>query len=68
MALIAAMASGVALISIYLCYRFAESIARVLGQTGRSLLLRLSSFIALCIGVQITWNGVSTQLKSLLKG
>jgi multiple antibiotic resistance protein len=69
-ALIASMLAGVALISlaIYLCYRFAENIARVLGQTGTTVLLRLSSFIALCIGVQITWNGVSTLLKSLLKG
>lgn len=69
-ALIASMLVGVALISlsIYLCYRFAESIARVLGQTGTSVLLRLSSFIALCIGVQIIWNGVSTLLKSLLRG
>ena len=69
-ALIASMVSGVALISlsIYLCYRFAEGIARVLGRTGTSVFLRLSSFIALCIGVQITWNGVSTLLKSLLKG
>ena len=69
-ALIAAMVTGVALISlsIYLCYRFAENIAHMLGQTGTSVFLRLSSFIALCIGVQITWNGVSTLLKSLLKG
>jgi multiple antibiotic resistance protein len=68
--MIAAMVTGVALIalSIYLCYRFAENIARVLGQTGTSVLLRLSAFIALCIGVQITWNGVSTLLTSLLKG
>jgi multiple antibiotic resistance protein len=67
---IAAMVTGVALIAlfIYLCYRFAESIARVLGPTGTSVLLRLSAFIALCIGVQITWNGASTLLKSLLKG
>ena len=69
-ALIASMVTGVALIalSIYLCYRFAEGIARVLGQTGTSVFLRLSAFIALCIGVQITWNGVSTLLKALLKG
>jgi multiple antibiotic resistance protein len=69
-AMIAPTVIGVALIalSIYLCYRFAENIARVLGQTVTSVLLRLSAFIALCIGVQITWNGASTLLKSLLKG
>ncbi len=69
-AMIVAMVIGVALIAlfIFLCYRFAEGIARVLGPTGTSVLLRLSAFIALCIGVQIIWNGVSTLLKSLLKG
>ena len=58
---IVAMITGVALValSIYLCYRFAETIARVLGRTGTSVVLRLSAFIALCIGVQIIWNGVS---------
>jgi multiple antibiotic resistance protein len=67
---VASMIVGVALIalSIYLCYRFAEGISRVLGQTGTSVFLRLSAFIALCIGVQITWNGVSALLRSLLKG
>jgi multiple antibiotic resistance protein len=69
-ALILSMVTGVALIalSIYLCYRFAEGIARVLGQTGTSVFLRLPAFIALCIGVQIVWNGASILLKSLLKG
>jgi multiple antibiotic resistance protein len=69
-AAIVSMAVGVALISltIYLCYYFAESIARVLGQTGTSVFLRLSAFIALCIGVQITWNGVSSLVRTLLKG
>jgi len=64
------MVAGVALISltIYVCYRYAEGIARVLGQTGTSVFLRLSAFIALCIGVQITWNGISTLVKTLLKG
>jgi multiple antibiotic resistance protein len=65
-----AMITGVALIAlfIFLCYHFAENISRVLGQTGTSVLLRLSAFIALCIGVQIIWNGVSTLVKGLMKG
>jgi len=68
-AAIVSMVAGVALISlvIYVCYRYAEGIARVLGQTGTSVFLRLSAFIALCIGVQILWNGVSTLVKTLLK-
>jgi multiple antibiotic resistance protein len=44
-------------ISIWLSYRFAENIARALGETAMNVILRLSSFILVCIGVQIIWNG-----------
>jgi len=53
-------------ITIYLSYRFAEVIARVLGEAAMNVILRLSSFILVCIGVQIAWNGVSTLLHSVL--
>ena len=68
-ALVVAMITGVALValSIYLCYRYAENIAHMLGRTGTSVLLRLSAFIALCIGVQILWNGLSALVRSLPK-
>jgi multiple antibiotic resistance protein len=52
----------VVVISIYLCYRYAERILRKLGSTGTNVLIRLSSFITLCIGVQIIWNGVHSLL------
>jgi len=45
-------------VSIYLCYRYAERILRKLGPTGTSVVVRLTAFILLCIGVQICWNGV----------
>lgn len=51
--------------SIYFCYRFAENMARLLGGNGTSIFLRLSSFILLCIGVQIFWNGASALLSLL---
>jgi multiple antibiotic resistance protein len=51
-------------LTIYLSYRFAENIARVLGDAAMNVILRLSSFILLCIGVQILWNGVHTLLHS----
>ncbi len=56
--------------SIFLCYSFADQLAKVLGATGMSVIMRLTSFLLLCIGVQILWNGVSALLKSLpaLKG
>ena len=53
-------------ISIYLSYRFAERIAALLGEAAMDVVIRLSSFILLCIGVQISWNGLSTLLRSIL--
>jgi multiple antibiotic resistance protein len=47
-------------LSIYLAYRFAENIARLLGATGLEVLVRLSAFILMCIGIEIMWNGYST--------
>ena len=52
-------------VTIYLSYRFSESLARLLGDTGMNVVLRLSSFILLCIGVQILWNGISELLSSV---
>ena len=46
-------------ISIYLAYRFAPNIARLLGETGLEVLVRLSAFILMCIGIEIVWNGYS---------
>jgi multiple antibiotic resistance protein len=51
--------------SVYLCYAFADRLARVLGETAMSVIMRLSSFLLVCLGVQIIWNGVSALLKSL---
>lgn len=47
-------------VSIYVCYAFAERLTRALGSTGLAVVMRLSAFILLCIGVQIMWNGVDT--------
>jgi multiple antibiotic resistance protein len=45
-------------ITVYLCYRYAERLAKWLGGTGTAVVVRLSAFILLCIGVQIMWNGI----------
>ena len=52
---------GAALIAatVFVCYRYADRMLRRLGETGTSVLVRLSAFILLCIGVQIFWNGAS---------
>jgi multiple antibiotic resistance protein len=44
--------------AVYACYAYADRIRRLIGETGISIMLRLSAFILLCIGVQIIWGGV----------
>ncbi len=44
-------------VAIFVCYRYAEGMARLLGAGGTAVVLRLSAFIMLCIGVQIMVNG-----------
>jgi multiple antibiotic resistance protein len=47
-------------VSIFLCYGFADRLGRILGTTGMTVILQLTSFLLVCIGVQIMWNGVSS--------
>ncbi len=55
---IGALAGLVAIaITIYIAYRFAESFARLLGATGLEVMVRLSAFILMCIGIEIIWTG-----------
>ncbi|WP_051670846.1 MarC family protein [Bryobacter aggregatus] len=46
---------GLLLVSgvVYLCYRSAPRLVRLIGETGSVVMLRLSAFILLCLGVQI---------------
>jgi multiple antibiotic resistance protein len=46
----------------YVCYRYAEATAGLLGKSGMAVVLRLSAFIMLCIGMQIMWNGADALL------
>jgi multiple antibiotic resistance protein len=56
----AAIAGLVAIaVTIYVCYRFAGRIVAGLGPRGTNVLVRLSAFILLCIGIEIIWNGSS---------
>jgi multiple antibiotic resistance protein len=54
-------------VSIFVCYRFAEGLERLLGKSAMNVIMRLSSFLLVCIGVQILWNGVTGLLKSVGK-
>lgn len=62
----AVVGSVVLAVIVYLTYRFAEPIGRFLGETALNIIVRLSSFILLCIGVQIMWNGVSALLETVV--
>ncbi len=44
-------------LSIYVCFAYADALSRRLGPRGLAVVMRLSAFILLCIGVQIMWNG-----------
>ncbi len=52
-------------LSVYLAYRYASQIERLLGRNGTNVLVRLFAFILLCIGMQIMWQGIRDLILSL---
>lgn len=64
--ILAALVAMVAVaVTVLLCYGLADQLARAVGRTGMVVIVRLSAFLLVCIGVQIMWNGVSALLSSL---
>jgi multiple antibiotic resistance protein len=65
--LIAAAIAGLIAVAatIYICYRFAAPMARFLGKVGVNVLVRMSAFILICIGIQIGWSGISALIAGL---
>jgi multiple antibiotic resistance protein len=63
--LVALIGSGLIALSIFLCYGFADRLARILGATAMTVIMQLASFLLVCIGVQIVWNGASALLTSV---
>jgi multiple antibiotic resistance protein len=61
----AVFALGLAAAAVYFSNRFAGVLVRLLGDTGTTVMLRMYSFILLCIGVQILWDGVGGLLLQL---
>jgi multiple antibiotic resistance protein len=54
-------------VAVYFCYGHSPTItAHVSSETVHGI-LRVIAFVLLCIGVQITWNGVQALLKTALK-
>ena len=60
-----AIATVLIALSVYVCYGYADRLAAAIGSRGMNVILRLSAFLLVCIGVQILWNGVSALVKSL---
>jgi multiple antibiotic resistance protein len=56
-ALVATVGIAMVAVTIYLCYRYSDGLERLLGQNGTSIVVRLSAFILVCIGIQIMFNG-----------
>ncbi len=65
-ALVAAIV-GIALVCfiVYVCYRYGTAAERLLGTAGTSVVMRLSSFILMCIGVQIIASGIKSYLSTI---
>jgi len=63
--LAAAIGSAFVAATIYLCYGFADRLGAIIGPTGMNVVLKLTAFLLVCIGVQILWNGASQLLGSL---
>lgn len=61
----AAAAALLIALSVYVCYAYADKFAAAVGPSGMNVILRLSAFLLVCIGVQILWNGVRALLKTL---
>ena len=60
--LAAVIGAAIVAVTVLLTYRYAERFAKWIGHRGMMIMLRLSAFIVLAIGVQIAWNGVKALL------
>lgn len=54
------MAIGIALaaLTVYLCYHSAGYLTKRVGKSGTLVIMKLSAFISLCIGLSIVWKGI----------
>ena len=63
--LAAVIGAGIIALSILLTYRYAQRVGKRIGNTGMIVVVRLSAFIMVCIGVGITWNGIKALLAEI---
>ena len=59
------MGAAIVAAAILLTYRYAQRVGRRIGRNGMTVILRLSAFLVLCIGVEIGWNGVKSLLQEV---
>lgn len=52
---------------VYLAYRFADRLSHWIGPSGTAIVMRLSAFLLICIGVQIMATGVTDLLPGLVR-
>ena len=52
--LAAVVGSALVALTVFLCYGFADRLAAILGENGMTIVMRLSSFLLVCIGVQLS--------------
>jgi multiple antibiotic resistance protein len=50
---------------IFFFYRHSARLARAIGLTGTTIVVRLSAFLLFCIGIQVLWIGVSELVSTL---
>lgn len=55
-------------VSVYFCYAYAPKIVHSISPATAHGVIRVVAFILFCIGIQITWNGLSALLPTLLHG
>src|SRR6201995_5660899 len=59
------VAAALLSVLIYGFYRNSALLARWIGPTGTTIIVRLSAFLLFCIGIQVGWNGVAELLGTL---
>lgn len=58
---------AVAGVAVYFTLRFASEVIGRLGPNGTAVVMRLSAFILLCLGVQIVWDGLHDLILNLVQ-
>ena len=63
----AAVGSVVVGIVLLVCNRYADKLLKPLGETGTIVVLRISAFILLCLGIQIAWSGMGNLISDAIE-